>query len=162
VLLVDPAEHIEIVLAGLRGIQRRLEPSEASEVASRAEPSEPAVIGFGELDETAPETLVGAADGTHFLAAEKEIAAADRLAESAADDDELQPIFARYDAAIDFVALIPPRDLVGAVVKLRRLLADNSPLVGFDREMESTRQTVTYLEREIAGPVAWVNSGRDE
>jgi len=45
---------------------------------------------------------------------------------------------------------------------LRRLLADNSPLVGFDREMESTRQTVTYLEREIAGPVAWVNSGRDE
>lgn len=88
--------------------------------------------------------------GDQFLAAERDIAEADRQAALADDDNQLQPIHDRYDAATDFLERTEPGDLVGAVVKLRRLLAAGEPLDGYDRERDSLRQVVAFLEREIA------------
>jgi hypothetical protein len=90
--------------------------------------------------------------GVHCFSALDADAEANRLAEAAATDEELQPIHQRYDAATDFIELTEPQSLAAVAIKLRRLLADHAPLAGFDREQDSIRQCVAFLEREAAGP----------
>jgi hypothetical protein len=91
-----------------------------------------------------------AAGGAMFRAAEREIVEADRLAQAAATDQELQPIYQRHEAACDFIELTEPQSLTAVAVKLRRLLVPEAPLAGFDREIDSVRQCIAFLEREIA------------
>jgi hypothetical protein len=98
------------------------------------------------------EKLLGKRDGAVFLAAEREIADADQLAQAAATDEELQPIYRRHEAATDFIELTEPQSLAAVAVKLRRLLAPDAPLDGFDREIDSVGQCIAFLDREIAAP----------
>jgi hypothetical protein len=98
--------------------------------------------------------LLGKADADQFLAAEREVAEADRLGERAVakgwTDEALEPINSRYDAAADFIDGTEPRSLVAAVVKLRRLLDTGcSPLAGYDVQMDSLCQVVAFMERAI-------------
>jgi hypothetical protein len=96
------------------------------------------------------ESLLGKADGQQFLAAEREVAEANRLAQAAADDQELQPILWRYNAATAFVEGTEPRSMVAAIVKLRQLLCEQtSPLAGYDAATDSLRQVVDFMERVV-------------
>lgn len=91
-------------------------------------------------------------DAAQFLAAEREVAEADRLAAnvSASTDEELGPIHARYDAATEFIDETEPRSIAAAAVKLRRLLRH---LAGDPAESSSLRQVLTFLERDALGGV---------
>ncbi len=96
------------------------------------------------------EKLVGESDGAEFIAAEREIAEADRLAEAGSDDEDFGPIYDRYDAATDFIAATEPQSLVAIAVKLRWALRADGPLVGDEREWNSLDQSVIFLERVTA------------
>jgi hypothetical protein len=92
----------------------------------------------------------GERDGATFRSAEAEIAEADRLAKRARNDEERQLIYQRYEAAADLIELTEPQSLAAVAVKLRRLFGSGAALDGFDREIDSVRQCIAFLDREIA------------
>jgi hypothetical protein len=48
-----------------------------------------------------------------------------------------------------FVELTEPQSLVAVIIKLRHLLVAGEPLSGYDREQDSVRQCVAFLDRQI-------------
>jgi hypothetical protein len=92
----------------------------------------------------------GKRDGATFRSAEAEIAEANRLAKRARNDEELQLIYQRHEAAADLIELTEPQSLAAVAVKLRRLFGSGGALDGFDGEIDSVRQCIAFLDREIA------------
>jgi hypothetical protein len=95
--------------------------------------------------------LLGGEDGKKFRAAEEQVAEAYRVAaqDTSSDGAAAAAAYEGYLAGVAFVELTEPQSLVAVMIKLRHLLVAGEPLSGYDREQDSVRQCVAFLDRQI-------------
>ena len=95
--------------------------------------------------------LLGGEDGKNFRAAEEQVAEAYRVAaqDTSSDGAAAAEAYEGYLAGVAFVELTEPQSLVAVIIKLRHLLVAGEPLSGYDREQDSVRQCVAFLDRQI-------------
>ena len=94
--------------------------------------------------------LLGGEDGKKFRAAEEQVAEAYRVAaRDTSSDGAAAAAYGGYLAGVAFVELTEPQSLVAVIIKLRHLLVAGEPLSGYDREQDSVRQCVAFLDRQI-------------
>jgi len=94
--------------------------------------------------------LLGGEDGKKFRAAEEQVAEAYRVAaQDTSSDGAAAAAYEGSLAGVAFVELTEPQSLVAVIIKLRHLLVAGEPLSGSDREQDSVRQCVAFLDRQI-------------
>ena len=72
-----------------------------------------------------------------------------RAQDTSSDGAAAAAAYEGYLAGVAFVELTEPQSLVAVIIKLRHLLVAGEPLSAYDREQDSVRQCVAFLDRQI-------------